>query len=162
MIELPDTTVSCVRLVQLKYVFEAKAAGTLRETGLTPEKALLLIECAVDGIVTDTREVHPLKAWLKRYFTDDGMLTDVRDVQPWKAFMPIVNTDDGMLTVLRAVQPLKALSGILMVPSGMIASPFASGAYKQIDLTPFKPNRSACPPTTPPCPCQSSWSSSST
>ena len=36
---LPDTIVTCVRLEQLKYVFEAKTAGTLRETGLAPEKA---------------------------------------------------------------------------------------------------------------------------
>ena len=36
---LPDTIVTWVRLEQLKYDLEAKAAGTLREVGLTPEKA---------------------------------------------------------------------------------------------------------------------------
>ena len=35
----PDTTVTCVSLEQLKYEFEAKAAGALSEIGLTPEKA---------------------------------------------------------------------------------------------------------------------------
>ena len=33
---LPDTIVTCVRLEQLKYLVEAKAAGTLRVAGLKP------------------------------------------------------------------------------------------------------------------------------
>jgi hypothetical protein len=40
--------------------------------------------------------------------TDDGIVTDVREVQPLKARLPMLVTDDGMLTVLRAVQLSKA------------------------------------------------------
>ena len=55
---LPDTIVSCVRLEQLKYVVEAKTAGTLRETRLTPEKAQPPMVVTDDGIVTDARKAQ--------------------------------------------------------------------------------------------------------
>ena len=61
---LPDTIVSCARLEQPKYVVEAKAAGALREVGLTPLKARVPMEVTEDGMVTEAREVQPEKALL--------------------------------------------------------------------------------------------------
>ena len=54
---LPDRIVSCVRLEQLKYVVEAKAAGTLREAGLTPEKTLESIEVIEAGLAKVTEDM---------------------------------------------------------------------------------------------------------
>ena len=54
---LPDTIVSCVRLEQLKYPVEAKAAGTLRETSSTRKKASAPIEVTDDGTAKVTEDM---------------------------------------------------------------------------------------------------------
>ena len=56
---LPDTIITCVRLKQLKYDFEAKSAGALSEVGLTPEKAPSPIDVTEEGIVTEAKELQP-------------------------------------------------------------------------------------------------------
>ena len=80
---LPDTIVSCARLKQLKYPVEAKAAGTLREAGLTRKKASAPIEVTDDGTanVTEDMAVQLWKALLPIAVTDDGIATEVSEVQ---------------------------------------------------------------------------------
>ena len=60
-------------------------------------------------MVTEVREVQPLKAYPPIVVTLLGMVTEVRELQPLKANCPIVVTLLGMVTEIRELQPLYLL-----------------------------------------------------
>ena len=55
-------------------------------------------------MVTEVRELQPLKALPPIIVTLLGMVTEVRELQPLKALHPIIVT--GMVTEVRELQPL--------------------------------------------------------
>ena len=79
---LPDTIVTCVRLEQPKYDFEAKSAGALSEVGLTPLKTSLPIDVTEEGIVTEAKELQPEKAESPIDVTEEGIAIEAKELQP--------------------------------------------------------------------------------
>ena len=68
-------------------------------------KALSPIVVTLLPMVTEVRELQPLKALLPIVVTLLPMITEVRELQPMKTLMPIVVTLLGMVTEVRELQP---------------------------------------------------------
>ena len=58
-------------------------------------------------MVTEVREVQPLKQSSPRLVTEEGTLTEVREVQFSKQYHPRLVTDDGMSIEVREVHSSK-------------------------------------------------------